>query len=163
MTGVQTCALPILYVDDLPMSVFSVDLVDFNLVASDKADAISQLAKKVVDAGRGSNAEQITEDVLARDAMGTPQVDGVAIPHARSSGVSQSSVAIARTPGVIFDESEGPATVLFMILVPNDAGDEHIQILSGLARRLMDPDFTAALHTTNDAGQLVQLLENGNE
>lgn len=144
------------------MSVFSVDLVDFNLVASSKEHAISQLAQRVVKAGRGSDARQITEDVLARDAMGTPQVDGVAIPHARSSGVTLSSVAIARTPGVIFDESEGPATVLFMILVPNDAGDEHIQILSGLARRLMDPDFTAALHSTSDAAELVRLLENGN-
>mgnify|MGYP006271372385 CR=1 FL=1 len=145
------------------MSVFSVELVNFNLVASSKADAISQMAEMVVKARRGTNATQIIEDVLARDAMGTPQVDGVAIPHARSAGVNQSSVVIARTPGVIFDESEGPATVLFMILVPNDAGDEHIQILSGLARRLMDPDFTAALHSTNDAWQLVQLLENGNK
>lgn len=145
------------------MSVFSTELIDFNLTATDKKEAISKLAAMVVKAGRGSDAAQITADVLARDAMGTPQVDGVAIPHARSSGVTQSSVAIARTNGVLFDESEGPAEILFMILVPNDAGDEHIQILSGLARRLMDPDFTAALRTTNDAATLVQLLESGNE
>jgi PTS system fructose-specific IIC component len=145
------------------MSVFSTDLIDLNLVASDKRDAISKLAELVVKAGRGHDAVQITADVLARDAMGTPQVDGVAIPHARSAGVNISSVAIARTNGVIFDESEGPAEILFMILVPNEAGDEHIQILSGLARRLMDPDFTEALRTTQDAAQLVQLLESGNE
>lgn len=145
------------------MSVFSADLIELNLVAADKREAISKLAELVVRSGRGSDAVQITSDVLARDAMGTPQVDGVAIPHARTSGVSVSSVAIARTPGVVFDESEGPAEILFMILVPNEAGDEHIQILSGLARRLMDPDFTAALRTTNDAAQLVQLLESGNE
>lgn len=144
------------------MSVFSTDLIDLNFVASDKREAISRLAEMVVKAGRGNDAVQIAADVLARDAMGTPQVDGVAIPHARSSGVQQSSVVIARTTGVVFDESEGPAEILFMILVPNDAGDEHIQILSGLARRLMDPDFTSALRTTNDAAQLVQLLESGN-
>ena len=145
------------------MSVFSTDLIDLNLVAADKREAISKLAELVVKSGRGSDAVQISADVLARDAMGTPQVDGVAIPHARSAGVNVSSVAIARTNGVVFDESEGPAEILFMILVPNEAGDEHIQILSGLARRLMDPDFTSALRTTNDAAQLVQLLESGNE
>ena len=145
------------------MSVFSTDLIDLNLKATDKQDAIHQLANMVVKAGRGNDAQQITIDVLARDAMGTPQVDGVAIPHARTSGVTQSSVAIARTNGVMFDESEGPAEILFMILVPNDAGDEHIQILSGLARRLMDPDFTSALRTTNEASALVSLLESGNE
>jgi PTS system fructose-specific IIC component len=145
------------------MSVFSTELINLNMVVSDKKDAIAQLAQMVVNSGRGSDAVQISSDVLARDAMGTPQVDGVAIPHARSSGVSQSCVAIARTNGVVFDESEGPAEILFMILVPNDAGDEHIQILSGLARRLMDPDFTAALRTTNDSQALVHLLESGNE
>lgn len=146
------------------MSVFSTELITFNLDAADKVDAISQLAKLVVAAGRGSDAEQITKDVLARDEMGTPQVDGVAIPHARTSGVSESSVAVARATNnsIIFDAEEGPAEVLFMILVPNEAGDEHITILSSLARRLMDEDFTKALRVTNDAAQLVALLESGN-
>lgn len=146
------------------MSVFSTELITFNLDAADKVDAISQLAKLVVAAGRGSDAEQITKDVLARDEMGTPQVDGVAIPHARTSGVSESSVAVARctNKNVIFDAEEGPAEVLFMILVPNEAGDEHITILSSLARRLMDDEFTKALRTTNDPAELVGLLESGN-
>lgn len=143
------------------MSVFSTELITFELSAIDKADAISQMAALVVAAGRGSDAEQITKDVLARDEMGTPQVDGVAIPHARTSGVSVSSVAVARSinQNVIFDVDEGPAEVLFMILVPNEAGDEHITILSSLARRLMDDEFTKALRTTNNAAELVKLLE----
>ena len=143
-------------------SVFSTELINFNLSATDKTDAITQLANMVVAAGRGSDAAQITKDVLERDAMGTPQVDGVAIPHARTSGVTQSSVAVARTTSksVIFDEDEGAAEVLFMILVPNDAGDEHITILSSLARRLMDEEFTKALRVTNDPAELVRLLEN---
>ena len=146
------------------MSVFSTNLINFSLDASDKEDAISKMAAMVVGAGRGSDAAQITKDVLARDEMGTPQVDGVAIPHARTSGVSQSSVAVARciNKNVIFDAEEGPAEVLFMILVPNEAGDEHITILSSLARRLMDEDFTKALRVTNDPAELVGLLESGN-
>ena len=144
------------------MSVFSTNLINFSLDATDKVDAISKMAAMVVGAGRGSDAAQITKDVLARDEMGTPQVDGVAIPHARTSGVSQSSVAVARciNKNVIFDAEEGPAEVLFMILVPNEAGDEHITILSSLARRLMDEDFTKALRVTNDPAELVGLLEN---
>ena len=143
-------------------SVFSTELITFDLNANDKVDAISQMANLVVSTGRGNDADQITKDVLARDEMGTPQVDGVAIPHARTTGVLQSSVAVARTTNknVIFDTEEGPAEVLFMILVPNEAGDEHIQILSSLARRLMDDEFTKALRTTNDPAELVGLLEN---
>ena len=143
------------------MSVFAPELVDFNLVAADKVTAISKMAKLVVDSGRGTNVDQIVQDVIARDELGTPQVDGVAIPHARSSGVTKSSVVVARTSGITFDPDEDPADVLFMILVPNGDSDEHIEILSGLARRLMDPEFTSILRTTNNADELVELLASG--
>jgi len=143
------------------MSVFSPDLVDLNLVATDKVDAIQKMAAMVVAAGRGTDANQIAADVIARDEIGTPQVDGVAIPHARSAGVTQSSVVVARTAGVTFDPDEDPVDVLFMILVPPGEGDEHIDILSSLARRLMDPGFTAALRNLSDVNELSALLVNG--
>jgi PTS system fructose-specific IIC component len=143
------------------MSVYSSELVNLDLVATDKADAIKQLAELVVVAGRATDADQIVTDVLARDAMGTPQVDGVAIPHARSAGVTEPSVVVARTSGVTFDPDEDPADVIFMILVPNGEGDEHIVILSGLARRLMDPEFTQALRSLQSADAITALLANG--
>lgn len=145
------------------MSVFSAELINLELNAWDKTDAITQMASMVVAANRGNDATQIVADVLARDAMGTPQVDGVAIPHARSSGVTQSSVVVARTAGVSFDPDEDPADVIFMILVPEGEGNEHIDILSGLARRLMDPEFTTALRTLGDAESIADLLSNGQE
>ena len=74
------------------MSVFAPELVELNLQATDKHDAIRKLAQLVVAAGRGTDVDQIVRDVIARDEIGTPQVEGVAIPHARSSGVTTSSV-----------------------------------------------------------------------
>lgn len=140
------------------MSVYASNLVALNLVVSNKQEAIRELAQLVVNAGRGTDVAQIVTDVLTRDEMGTPQVDGVAIPHARSAGVTVPTVAIARTTGVTFDPDENPATVIFMILVPEGEGDEHITILSGLARRLMDPNFTQALRTSQDPEAIVELL-----
>ncbi len=145
------------------MSVFSAQLVNLQLEADDKLDAIRQLAQLVVDAGRGTDVEQIVRDVVARDEMGTPQVEGVAIPHARSAGVSESSVVVARTAGVVFDPEEPPADVIFMILVPDGDSDEHIVILSGLARRLMDPEFTSALRSAASVQELAELLGDGEE
>lgn len=145
------------------MSVFSAELINLELNAWDKTDAITQMASMVVAANRGTDVAQIVTDVLARDAMGTPQVDGVAIPHARSSGVTQSSVVVARTEGISFDPDDDPADVIFMILVPEGEGNEHIDILSGLARRLMDPEFTTALRTLGDAESIADLLSIGQE
>lgn len=146
------------------MSVFSAEMVNLEMSAADKVDAIRQLAQLVVDAGRGTDVEQIVKDVLARDEMGTPQVEGVAIPHARTSGVSIASVAVARlNSGVEFDPEEGLATTLFMILVPDSASDEHIVILSGLARRLMNPEFTDFLRNANSAEELASVLGQGED
>jgi mannitol/fructose-specific phosphotransferase system IIA component (Ntr-type) len=146
------------------MSVFSANMVNLQMSATDKVDAIRQLAQLVVDAGRGTDVEQIVKDVLARDEMGTPQVEGVAIPHARTSGVQTASVAVARlTSGVEFDPEEGPATTLFMILVPDSASDEHIVILSGLARRLMNPEFTDFLRNASSAEELASVLGQGED
>ncbi|MEN9711201.1 MAG: hypothetical protein RL441_1193 [Actinomycetota bacterium] len=144
------------------MSVFAAELIDLELVAADKVEAITALAERAVAAGRGTDAGQIVKDVIARDEMGTPQFDGVAIPHARSAGISVASVLVARSAaGVVFDPEEPGADVIFMILVPEGGGDEHIAILSGLARRLMDPEFTAALRTSESAEALVAVLSNG--
>jgi mannitol/fructose-specific phosphotransferase system IIA component (Ntr-type) len=145
------------------MSVFSEDLIILDLVATDKVDAIKQMATVAVAAGRGTDADQIAADVIARDEMGTPQIDGIAIPHARSGGVSDAAVVVARTSGVVFDPEEDPAQVLFMILVPNEAGDQHIEILSSLARRMMDPDFTSGLRTLETKSELVHLLTSGDK
>lgn len=144
------------------MSVFAANLINLNIAATDKVAAITELAELAVAAGRGKDADQIVKDVLARDDMGTPQFDGVAIPHARSAGIDEATVLVGRSAtGVVFDPEEPGADVIFMILVPEGGGDEHITILSGLARRLMDPEFTAALRTSESAEALVAVLGNG--
>ena len=144
------------------MSVFAANLINLNMSATDKVAAIRELAELAVAAGRGKDAEQIVKDVVARDEMGTPQFDGVAIPHARSAGIDEATVLVGRSAaGIVFDPEEPGADVIFMILVPEGGGDEHITILSGLARRLMDPEFTAALRTSASAEALVAVLGNG--
>jgi PTS system fructose-specific IIC component len=144
------------------MSVFAANLINLNMSATDKVAAIRELAELAVAAGRGKDAEQIVKDVVARDEMGTPQFDGVAIPHARSAGIDEATVLVGRSSaGIVFDPEEPGADVIFMILVPEGGGDEHITILSGLARRLMDPEFTAALRTSASAEALVAVLGNG--
>ncbi len=145
------------------MSVFSAELVNLDMKATEKVAAIRELAELIVANGRGTDVDAIVTDVLARDELGTPQVEGVAIPHARTSGVTTASVAVGRTTGVVFDPEEGPATTIFMILVPESASDEHIVILSGLARRLMDPEFTAVLRSATSADQLAAALSQGDD
>lgn len=145
-------------------SLFAPELIDLGFVAADKVQAVRLLAQMVLDAHRGTDLEQIVADVIARDEIGTPQFDGVAIPHARTAGVSMPSVVVARSiEGVTFDAEQPPADVIMMILVPETSQDQHIAILSQLARRLMNPDFTSSLRTSETADTLTALLREGEE
>jgi fructose PTS system EIIBC or EIIC component len=141
------------------MNIFAVELIDLDLQVTDKVAAIRSLAERAVAAGRGSDAALIAADVLERDEKGTPQFDGIAIPHARTTGVSVPSVLIARSSTeIVFDPEEPAADVVLMILVPVETADQHLEILSGLARRLMNPEFTSALRNAS-ASELIAVLE----
>src|SRR5699024_11672283 len=79
-----------------------------------------------------------------------------AIPHARSSAVTQPTLAFARLrePGVVWAEGEEPSRLIFLIAVPDNAGKAHLKLLSKLARNVMKEDFRNALyaaHTPSDA------------
>lgn len=143
------------------MSAFDASLVDLHLAADDKVTAVRDLAELVVRSGRGSDVDTIVMDVLARDELGTPQVGGVAIPHARTSAVTVSSVAVGRVGAVTFHDDEEPVDTILMILVPESAVDEHTAILRLLATKLMDTQFTDLLRSTDSSRELVDLLSAG--
>ncbi|MZG05891.1 fructose-specific PTS transporter subunit EIIC, partial [Streptomyces sp. SID5614] len=54
--------------------------------------------------------------------------------------------------------ADGPADLIFLIAAPAGADDDHLTILSGLARRLMDPEFTAALRAGTDPAAVAALI-----
>src|SRR5918998_4421984 len=108
-------------------------------LGSDKAAVVHRLAGLVADAGRATGAEALAGDALAREAQAaTGLPGGIAIPHCRSAAVTQASLAFARLmPGVDFGAPDGPADLVFLIAAPAGAAEEHLAVLSKLARSLM--------------------------
>ncbi|MEV0532747.1 fructose-specific PTS transporter subunit EIIC [Kitasatospora sp. NPDC050463] len=140
-------------------------LVDLYLAPEDKSEALYALAQRLVAEGRVADLDGFLADIAAREAQApTGLGEGIGIPHCRSAHVTQPSLAFGRSPrGVDFDAPDGrPADLIFMIAAPDGADDEHLKILSALARRLMDPDFTGALRTA-DSPSAVAALVNGEE
>ncbi|HKU35267.1 MAG TPA: fructose PTS transporter subunit IIA, partial [Paenarthrobacter sp.] len=111
------------------------------------ADVIRVLAGKVAAAGRASEVEGLFTDAFAREqktATGVP--GGIAIPHCRSAAVTEPALAMARlSHKVDFGAKDGPADLIFFIAAPDGADQEHLKLLSKLARSLIKKDFTAAL------------------
>ena len=95
--------------------------------------------------GRATDVDGLFADAFAREqktATGLP--GGIAIPHCRSTAVTEPTLALARlSPPVDFGAKDGPADLIFLIAAPDGADHEHLKLLSKLARSLVKKDFTA--------------------
>ena len=136
------------------------ELIDLNLDAGDRVAATRLLAQRLLDAGRVSDLDGFLADVAAREEqMPTGLEGGIGIPHARSSHVSEPSLAFGRTDaGVDFGAEDGPAHLIFLIAAPSGGGADHMTILASLARRLVHASFREALTQVNDAAAAADLI-----
>ena len=104
--------------------------------------------------------EGIFERLLERERLGsTGLAGGVALPHARMPGIDDSRGAFMRlTDPVEFDALDGrPVGLVFALLVPEDATDEHLQLLAKLAATFNDDEIRQRLRDA-DAEQALKIL-----
>lgn len=109
-------------------------------------------------------ARNISGSLLAREKLGSTGLgQGVAIPHGRIKGLKQAVGCFVRprTP-IPFGAPDGvPANLVFVLLVPEQATDLHLQILSELAHLLGDKAFRDRLATLSDAEAILRLFATG--
>ncbi|MFJ9060181.1 fructose-specific PTS transporter subunit EIIC [Streptomyces sp. NPDC102409] len=140
--------------------LITADLVDLDLSAGTKSAAARSLAGRMVAAGRVTDLDGFLADVAAREAQMPTGLDGgIGIPHCRSEHVTTPTLAFGRSArGIDFGAADGPADLVFLIAAPTGADDDHLTILSDLARRLMDPGFTGALRAETDPAAAAALI-----
>ncbi|KLI97883.1 fructose-specific PTS transporter subunit EIIC [Streptomyces sp. KE1] len=140
--------------------LITADLVDVDLFADTKEAAARSLAERMAAAGRVTDLEAFLADVAAREAQMPTGLDGgIGIPHCRSAHVTEPTLAFGRSAeGIDFGAPDGPADLIFLIAAPAGADDDHLTILSALARRLADRTFTEALRAERDPARAAALI-----
>ena len=99
--------------------------------------------------------------LFAREKLGSTGLGhGVAIPHGRAKGLKDVAGCFIRLKSPIpFDSPDGkPVSLLFVLLVPEQATDLHLQVLSELAQMFSRRQLREALAAAPDAQTLFQLL-----
>ncbi len=103
----------------------------------------------------------VTDNLFARERLGSTGLgEGVAIPHGRIKGLKQPLAAFMRldTP-VPFDSPDGqPVNLLIFLLVPEQATQQHLEILSEIAQLLSDRDTRDMLSAEPDPLQVHRVL-----
>jgi len=98
--------------------------------------------------------------LIARERLGTTALDyGVAIPHIRFAECRQITGSLFQfQEGVDFDAYDNQlVNIVFVLLVPLDKVDEHLDVLAMLARRFAMDDFREALRAADTDEELYQI------
>lgn len=105
----------------------------------------------------------VFDSLFAREKLGSTGLgQGIAIPHGRIKGLKEALGAFLRlaTP-VPFDSPDGkPVSMLFVLLVPEQATEQHLQILSELAERFSDRNCREALGLAENADAVRSIFLN---
>ena len=111
----------------------------------------------VADDQPSLTATEVHHKLLAREKLGSTALGkGIAIPHCRISNCQRAlGTLITLSEPVDFDAPDGqPVDIIFMLLVPEEAHQEHLNILAGLARLLSDDAFCDGLREARSADDL---------
>src|SRR5687767_5992558 len=143
-------------------ALITTDLVALDAdLGSEKGEVVRRLAELVAAAGRATSADALHGDAMAREAQApTGLPGGIAIPHCRSSAVTEASLAFARlAPKVDFGAPDGPADLAFLIAAPAHGDADHLTLLTALARALVRPEFVASLRAAGSDAEIVALVD----
>lgn len=135
--------------------------VELNVDASSKK-RVFEYASILFENNQGIERSKVFDSLLARERLGSTALGkGVAIPHGRIKGLKEAVAAVIRVnQPVAFDAPDGmPVGLMVFLLVPEQATQQHLEILSELAEFLSEKANRDALMTADSAGSVLQLVQ----
>ncbi len=139
--------------------LLSTDDILFDEGASTKRELFEVLGRFLAKR-HGLSRLQVVDSLCARERLGSTGLgNGVAIPHARIAGLVRPVAVIVRTRlAIAFDAPDGkPVRDLVVLLVPERANEEHLELLASVAGLLGDREFRARLRNCATPRELALL------
>ena len=141
--------------DILPVSHVVLDLN----VSSKKR--LFEEAGQLLSEEAGLSQEDVFNCLFAREKLGSTALGkGVAIPHGRTGAVKDTVSAFFRlqTPIAFDAPDEQPVSLVFILLVPENASTKHLNVLSELAGKFSQKSVRNALLSATSAESVREIL-----
>lgn len=142
--------------------VMNENLMILDLESENKNGTIIEMIDLLEKDNLLNSKEEFLKDVLKREEVSsTNLVEGLAMPHAKSKGVKNSAVVFARSAeGISWNDEEKNVKVVFLIAVPEEkASDDHLVILSTLAKCFMHDNFFDNLVEAETRTGIIKVIE----
>lgn len=149
--------------DDFSIAdVITEDLIQLEMKAATKKEAIYELTRLLMANGDIEDEEEFAADVFLRESEGMTGIgNSIAIPHGKSDSVIKTSLVVGKAAKPIEWESldEEPVRVIILFAVKNtDANTMHIKLLQKVAMLLADEDFIENMVNAQTKAEMLELL-----
>jgi PTS system nitrogen regulatory IIA component len=136
----------------------------FGVPGGSKKRVLEYFSKFIAQQIPALDSEEVFSRLIAREKLGSTGIgEGVALPHCRISHCKEAIGTFIRLRDKIdFDAIDGqPVDLIFLLLVPEDANEAHLQTLANLAETFAQDDLRKALRKSDQPETLYELLTAG--
>ena len=151
------------YQDSVDTSIIEADLIDLHTDCNNKEEVIKYITDVLYLNQRANNYVELEKDFWEREKVySTGLGHGFAIPHCKTSHISQNSICVFRLKKPIEWQSidNQPVSVIIAMSIRDkiNAGNTHITIFSKLARNIMHEDFREQIKNIPDKNDLIEYI-----
>ncbi len=142
-------------------SILSPELTQCGLPGSSKKKVLEEVARMISTHYQELDENDIFENLVARERLGSTGVgQGIAIPHSRLENCTKViGCLFTLAEKVAFDAIDNePVDILFVLLVPQEATSEHLELLSQIAEKFNDADFCLRLRNAQSGAELYKIV-----
>lgn len=131
------------------------------LLAANKAEALKELTHLLVEKKKIKDGTTALDQIMARETTESTGIGhGIAVPHARISGLKQLTCAVGRVRGgldfVAVDKQ--PVHLIFLICYPPTQQTTYLNFIATLAKVFRDSDHFEAVLEAKDETEILKLI-----
>jgi PTS system nitrogen regulatory IIA component len=137
----------------------SPDHIAINLESGSKKRLLEQISELIGKDNPYISSNAVYQSLIAREKLGSTGVGkGVAIPHGRLKGSNVPIAAFVKLAVPIDYDAidKEPVDLIFALLVPEDATEQHLQLLASIAELLSKPEFCNQLRNSSSIDELIE-------
>ena len=141
-------------------NILSVENILLDINVTSKKRAFEQAAL-LFENHQGVSRSTVFDSLFSRERLGSTALGhGVAVPHGSIPNLTQPAAAFMRLANPIpFDAPDNEnVNILVILLVPENATQEHLEILASLAKTLSNEEIRAQLQSLDDEEAIYHLF-----
>ena len=136
--------------------------ISCDLKGNTKDEILEEMLTLLSQTGNVVNRQQVLTALKEREAAGSTGIEkGIAFPHTKTNGVTETCVAIGiKKSGADFAAMDGnPSKIFVMLVAPIDGANPLMRAMAAFSGSLMHEDVRESLLQAKTAEEVVEILK----